>query len=474
MTESLGAEIYLEMDDNKKMVIIGGFGWEDIGDEAMPQTVIYNLKNRIPYLNIVMLSPNPSYTSAYHQQRSISDVNGYLQKQSSFYAFLRRLGFFGKILCRLYPNTLEYIFRWVYFFIVAKCRARGVNLPIDKTAMLIINELSSSQLLFNNGGGNINTLLHGELYKQTLTILAASAMRVPVILSGQTIGPITRKLDAWVTRWALNSAQLITLRDSNISAQRLKNIGVSKPLVVDTADDAIGLPMLSKQETIELIIENGGEHWLNLESDIVAVMNMNGYFKAMGKTSIHEMHKEICLLANLGDMLVQSFNAKILLVPTDVNRSSDDRPLLLHLKHAMQFNERAFVVMKEYEAIRCKSLIGLGDCAIGVRYHFVVFATSAGVPCIGLANGLYQKTKLRGVLGLYDLEEFFICEDMDKVQLSVLQQATKRLVLNRHEISSHLKERTVQLEQNSLLSIWHAVTILSDEMKFRPLEQLNS
>lgn len=452
----------------KKIVIIGGFGWKDIGDEAMPQAIIYNLRKTIPNLDIVMLSPNPAYTTAYHKERSIYDINAYLNKKSKLISHLINnkfllLRLLGRIVNKVYPSRLIYFLRWIYFLAAVKLYNYKINLPLNKIAKNIINEISNADLLFNNGGGNINSLLYGELYKQTLTILAASILKVPVILSGQTIGPITKKIHEFVVKKALNKVDTVTFRDRGISFQRVKEIGITKPIMQDTADDAIGLPFLSQKETEKLLLENDGAEWLNLPANLIVVMNMNGYLKAMGKKNINEFDKEVRLLTKIADKLVEKYKAKILLVPTDYATSSDDRPLLIQIKNKMKYKERALVIEKEYDAIQYKSLIGIGDIAIGARYHFNVFATSMGVPCIGLANGVYQKTKLKGVMDLYDLPYCFIPEDMDKVQFDKVWKVIERVLKNRDEIARQLKERTKIIQENSLMTIRRTATILSGD-----------
>ena len=464
MIDSLVMKKHNKQVEKRKVVIIGGFGWQDIGDEAMPQAVIYNLRRTISNLEIVMLSPQPAYTTKYHKERSIHDINAYLNRQPWLISKLtsRRLGIVGKIINKSYPRRLVYFSRWLYFLIVVKCYSYKINLPLNKMAKEILNELATADLLFNNGGGNINTLLSGELYKQTLTILAASMLKIPVILSGQTIGPITTKIHALVVKVALNRVDTLTLRDRGISSQRLREIGVKKPVIKDTADDAIDLPFLQSSKVNKLISENDGDGWQNLPAKIIAVMNMNGYLKAMGKDRIDEFDKEVELLSRIADRLVKTYGAKILLVPTDYNTESDDRPLLIQIKNKMRHKEKDLVIEKEYDAIQYKSLIGLGDIAIGVRYHFAVFATSMGVPCIALANGVYQKTKLKGVMELYDLPDCFIAEDMDKVELDKIWSVVENVMKNRRQISLQLKARTQILQRNSLMTIFRAADILKN------------
>lgn len=446
-----------------KIVIVGGFGWRDVGDEAMPQAVIYNLRKEIPNLDIVMLSPNPEYTTAYHKERSIPDINVYLNKNKPLLISKlssSKLGIFGKIIKRLFSERIILLLRCIYFLIVAKFYSYKINLPIDKNARFILNELSNADLLFNNGGGNINTLFSEELYKQTLMIFASSILKVPVILSGQTIGPITKKLDAFVIKKALNRADTITFRDKGISLQLVKEIGVFKPIMQDTADDAISLPYLQQKEVEKLVIENNGTKWLNLPANIIVIMNMNGFLEAMGGKNDNEFDKEINLLSKVADQLVEQNKAKILLVPTDFGGASDDRPFLAQIKNKMRHRKNALVIEKEYEAIKYKSLIGFGDIAIGARYHFIVFATSMGVPCIGIANGVYQKTKLKGVLDLYNLPYCFIPEDMDKVEFDKVWATVTDVIGKRDKISRHLQRVTPILQTRSFMTIQLALDLL--------------
>jgi polysaccharide pyruvyl transferase WcaK-like protein len=450
--------------NNKRVVIIGGFGWEDIGDEAMPQAVIFNLRRLMGDLDIVMFSPNPEYTTEYHGERSIRDVNSFFFHEGWLVERLKntRLWFIAKVLKRLYPRKVSFSMRWLYFLLAAKCLYYKFSLPIDKHAKMVLQELAASKLLFNNGGGNINSLLSGELYKQTATILAASFLGLPVILSGQTIGPIHTKLHALVVKNALNRATIITLRDKDVSRNRLLEISVNRPSMRDTCDDAIGLPVIEQSKVKRLICENGGDKWLEKKTKITAVINMNGYLKAMGKKSLTEFGNEIRLLTTTADRLVKDANAKILFVPTDYGKASDDRPLLNKIRSGMKFQDQALVINMAYDAVQYKSLIGVGDIAIGVRYHFAVFATSMGVPCIALANGVYQKTKLKGVMDLYNVPYCYISKDMSQVDQQELWIVIERVLSDLSRIANHLRERTKALLRESMLPILAARDILEN------------
>ena len=58
-----------------KVILLGGFGWNDIGDEAMPRTVILNLRRESENIDFVMISPNPEYSTRYHGVRAIPEID---------------------------------------------------------------------------------------------------------------------------------------------------------------------------------------------------------------------------------------------------------------------------------------------------------------------------------------------------------------------------------------------------------------
>jgi polysaccharide pyruvyl transferase WcaK-like protein len=454
------------MKELRKVVLIGGFGHKDIGDEAMPQAVLFNLRKSINNLDIVMLSPNPNYTTSYHGERSIKDINSYLNRKPLVYSLLtsrKRLGIIAKFFSNILTTDALKVLYFEYFLCAVKAYSRFGTfvLPITKDAKEITKEIASADLLFNNGGGNINSLLYGELIKQCLTINIASILNVPVIVSGQTMGPYEKSIHKKITRKAINKVRLITFRDKNISKNRLLEIGVSKPEMLDTADDAVTLPTLSPEKVEELIIENDGQKWHNIEADLVVALNLNGYLLAMNKKSHEDYEHEVSLLSDVANRLIEEFNAKVFLVPTDYIDVSDDRPLLRKIHNRIHKKNRSIVIETEYDAIQYKGLVSSADIAIGSRYHFIVFATSSGVPCIGTANGIYQKTKLKGVHDLYSIPKFFISEDMVDLSFDKLWEKVTQLINNRKELSSNIKKMSAKIENDSLVSIRLAVSILN-------------
>ncbi len=72
--------------------------------------------------------------------------------------------------------------------------------------------------------------------------MLAAALGTKVLLSGQSIGPLTTPFDRRFVGWALNHADVIVLRDGDRSARLLHRIGVRRSTVVESVDDALATP----------------------------------------------------------------------------------------------------------------------------------------------------------------------------------------------------------------------------------------
>ena len=439
----------LEKNKKYKIAIIGGYGSKDIGDEAMPQSIIKTFREKLgDDLDIIMFSPNPEYTEKYHKERSEKDItyillshsNNYLEKIKNLFKFLLGLSFiFG-----------------VYL------QSKGIRLFLWKDARLFLDELYTSDVLFNVGGGNLNSIIRFELYKKAFTYWAASILKKPIIISGQTVGPFTKKIDELFLRFALNKVDLITFRDNNISMDRVKGIGVKKPLLINTADDAVNLPNLDEKNSKKILFKEVGNNWLDIENDFVVAMNMKGSMSIFQEAGLRfELTKEIELLANVADYLVDNYSAKIIFIPTDYCDDVDDRIFHKLIYKKVKHKQMIRCIEGEYDAITLKGIIGLTDLAIGARYHFCVFAATMFVPFLGIASGIYQRTKLKGLVELCGISELYIDKDMKDLTVEEVSKRIESILEKKEIIKKQLLTVVPKLQKNSLFSIEYAIEKLT-------------
>jgi coenzyme F420 hydrogenase subunit beta len=431
-----------------KIVLMGGYGGQDIGDEAMPHADLINLRSLFGNdLDIVMLSPNPEYTIMFHREKSIKDLLelGHVHGNSIINKLLN-----------IRASALSLL-----FIIGAYAEKFGISIRLWDNGRNVLDELKYCDLIFNVGGGNLNSLIPQEFYKKGIIYLVAAILKKPVIVSGQTVGPFMGKFDRIFARFCLDKVHMITFRDKEISHKRLQDIGVQKPIMIDAADDAMTIPSITAEAAMEILLTEAGREWYDLKSDLLIALNLKGsakLFKKKGELS--DLSKECRFMADLADELAGKYHAKCILIPTDYCPEVDDRETHLDVIKRVKNKSSVRAVNGEYDDVSLKGLIGLCDAAIGSRYHFCVFAASQYIPFLGIASGIYQKTKLKGLADLCDLQSCFVEEEMDRATVREVLPKIEWLIENKDDIHKRLKAVVPSLQEKSAFAVKEAFRIL--------------
>ena len=91
--------------------------------------------------------------------------------------------------------------------------------------------------------------------------------------------------------------------------KRAKEIGVTKPLMYDAADDAITLEGVSKAEAKNLLFSDIGIDRKKIEGKPIFFLNMKGSLsKFKGKNRSKNLDAEIKLMAKIADNLFINFS----------------------------------------------------------------------------------------------------------------------------------------------------------------------
>ena len=434
-----------------KIVLIGGYGCDDIGDEAMPHAIRISLRKRLGSdLEIMMLSPFPKSTVEKHGENSNHDFTDISHEINA--SVLRRFVVFGLTLS-------------LYMAVFIEKHSR-LRLTLWRTARAALDEIQSADLLMNVGGGNINSVIPSELYRKTTTFIIADMLKKPVFISGQTMGPFYGWFAKTYTRYALNKVNMISFRDKKVSHDRLKEIGVYKPVMFDAADDAISLKGVDEEEAKTLLFSETGVSVEALKEKLLIVLNLKAslsVFKGEGRST--GLDSEIDLMAKLADALIEKYECKVVLMPTDFSRTVDDRVVHQKIYDRISRQSSVFQVSGTYSDDELIGMIGLADVAIGARYHFNVFAASRHIPFLGLASGIYQRTKLQGLAALCGMNECYIDHDMEYVDIDEVWPNVVNVVEKRNEIKSKLAQRVPQLKKNSMRVVDEVVSHLTSNQK---------
>lgn len=167
----------------KNLLLTGYYGFSNIGDEAVLECIVKELKAAIPGVRITVLSNNPEETAAFY---GVTAVN-----------------------------------RWQYFRVLR---------AMYRSDMFIL------------GGGSLLQDITGSksLFFYLSHIIAARLCACPVFLYAQGIGPINKKRNLCLTKFVLKLARAITVRDED-SYSLLKNLGIKESKLFLTCDPVLAM-----------------------------------------------------------------------------------------------------------------------------------------------------------------------------------------------------------------------------------------
>jgi len=188
-----------------KILISGYYGYDNLGDEAVLETILNNIRSVIEDSEITVLSSNPMATTAKY------DVNS-----------------------------------------VGRSSIMGV-----------IKALSKCDVLISGGGSLLQDVTSRlSIFYYLLIIMFGRMMGKKVMIYSQGIGPIRKPFNRRLTKWILNNIQGITVRES-YSKTDLVEMGVRESLVEVTADPVVSMDVDHSANGIEVLKQYTNEVCIN-------------------------------------------------------------------------------------------------------------------------------------------------------------------------------------------------------------------
>ncbi|CAN5316633.1 hypothetical protein BH11ACT2_BH11ACT2_12860 [soil metagenome] len=337
------------------IVAIGDIGVVDdmihIGDEAMFEQLVAEVRAR-GIGEIVALSSAPSDTADRYGVRSIARI-GFSGARAEMTERMRRV-------------------------------LAGELGPGDP-ALDVIAAVESSAGVAIAGGGNMTSLWPLHIYERaTLGALAARA-GVPLVVSGQTIGPQLSEPDAALVTRLLASARLVGVRES-ASLALVRSLGIDHATL--TIDDASYLPVDSPPEARCLVT-------------------------LAGHVGDHDREAFVGAVAALLDDVATSTGLEIVFSPHfGSTRAGEVRgDSVMHADVARRLTAPSREIPATHAA-RSGVLARSAALVISSRYHPAVFAVPGGVPTIGIAVDDYTTVKLTGALGNFNQSSVLDAADL--------------------------------------------------------------
>lgn len=262
-------------------------------------------------------------------------------------------------------------------------------LPAHDQVHAVIDLIRSSDGVVIAGGGNMTSPYGWLLYERAAVGAIAQAFDKPLIISGQTVGPVLTGPDYDTVVDLYKAASVSTVREMT-SFQLMRDAGVTTGLSLDDAsflDVAAVDPGESKAEP---------RYKPGRDRPFIVGTFAPGT-GAMDKDDFCQRVAEVL------DHIAAKGEFDVVMVPHMSRPGQADIDIEMHRAIANRMNSGNVTVCGQLTAAEAASLTAQAEMVVASRYHPVVFALSAGVPCLGLAVDYYGEVRIGGALSNWGL-----------------------------------------------------------------------
>jgi polysaccharide pyruvyl transferase WcaK-like protein len=396
------------MKKNPKILLIGIGGVYNYGCEAIVRGTERILHSAWPNAKIIYASPRPE-----DDQRRLSacDIEVIYREPRERYSFnnIRR-----KLLSLIHVNWPTTIF----------------SLKLIKNIDIVLSI-----------GGDIYTLGPNGQFYTVLPFFGDTVMRkkIPYVLWGASIGPFSDEPDAerYYTKH-LEKVTLITAREK-ATIEYLNNLGITKN-VVPCADPAyvVASEIKAMQKPV---IDNVPTIGINLSPFSINFSN-------------YAPEESLFLQVRSIEHLIQSFNAKIVLLPHVVCESEeadDDRRYLRKIFQAIEqeYKKNVILVDEDLGFVGTKKELAKCDVVIAARMHCAINALAATVPTILVS---YSKKSIGMTDYVYGDNEWVISIDAF-TNKSALENKVNKMLIHKSDIQKQLQKRIIEIKSEAYSSL---------------------
>ena len=380
------------MRNDKYILILGGYGYGNTGDEAQLNESIKLMNNNFKDYDIIVLTPNIEYTKKSHniENADLAPREAFFNSKSPDTIYWIKNKKEEKLMIKRMKKIYTLALLKKYFRVKIK----------DEKIERLISLIKDADLVYYCGGGYLTGMTLSRLFDGCLFISICKLFKIPVVLSGQTIGLFRNNFDRRISKRAFNYAKIITLRDPEESPKALESIGIKNYQVM--FDDALFCDKWENQNDINDLLKYAGIK----EKDFICFQ--------MHFWGVKTQEDKIKLLDNLKyciKIIKNTFkNIPILLFPMVESDYREEMEFLDFLNG----EENIFLLKYDYDFRKIRAIISKSLFCITMKHHPIIFAIGEKKPVISLAYSKYYIHKNEGALKIFGLEKYNInIEDND-------------------------------------------------------------
>jgi coenzyme F420-reducing hydrogenase beta subunit/polysaccharide pyruvyl transferase WcaK-like protein len=398
----------------REVVIIGGYGYGNTGDEAQLGANLERWRRVAPRTEALVLSPSPAYTARHHECRSAAASRTVLFRSDKTPDFGHSRPWF---LLMFWPTLAR-------MEINAQLMRAGLApwFATSREAQLL-SSLQRAAVLHVSGGGFMTGPTRSRLWDSCLVLRLCHRLGTPYFLTGQTLGIFENGADRWLARTALRQAVGISLRDPGESEDELRRLGVPQALMSSGVDDALFCRRADEAAVAAGLLASG----LDQRQPYLAVnYHWWGQDEATQKASCRR-------LALVLDNISAQYGWHVLFIPMLPSDVEAQRSVV------EQMTRPASILVYDYAYPLVRGVLAGAQALISFKHHPLIFAMGEGVPCLSVSFQAYYHRKNLGAMANLGQERF--CVDQNEFYGAGFETLIGELLGDRDRISAALQER---------------------------------
>jgi polysaccharide pyruvyl transferase WcaK-like protein len=359
------------------VLIVGGYARQNAGDAALLHAIIQHAERAFPgcLVNITGME-DPRRHRYFEGVRNLGSMRRYADDESiSRFRRAARRALVLAIGMSWFVAPARW-YRWVSAWLPAEVSAELA--AIERADLLVSLVVAGGYLQ-----GAARPGLGPRVIYQLLPLILAERLGTPVVCAPQSYGPFDSKLVAWIVARTLRPARLVLARE-DISLAELRKLRLPADVACRAVDSAFSLEPPGPVRADQLAWR--ASHGVGA-TDVLVGVTVRRCLSPVYQASFEAE------LAAFVDRVHDLPGHRVVIFPqaTAADQRDDDRIASRAVARLCRGRTRPILLETEADYRGVASFIAGLDYLVGNRFHSVIFALTARVPCIAI--GYEHKTQ---------------------------------------------------------------------------------